>query len=35
MVEIVFVVDVADDVVVDLEQDVRDIDAAMRQLRIK
>jgi hypothetical protein len=29
------VVDVVDDVVDDLEQDARDIDAAMRQLRTK
>jgi len=34
-VEAVFVVDVVDDVVVDLEQDDRDMDAAMRQLKAK
>ena len=31
----VFVVDVVDDVVADLEQDDRDMDAAMRQLKAK
>jgi hypothetical protein len=35
MEEVVFVVDVVDGVVVDLEQDVRDMVTAMRQLKTK